>query len=339
MTQLTVNLNEKKYIVTIGHNILSSADKYFNLDRRVFILTDCNVPKEYASAIAGCAREAKIVTIQDGERSKSIETLELVLSEMLSFGLTRSDCAVAVGGGVIGDLLGFAASIYMRGIEFYNVPTTTLSQIDSSIGGKTAINFSGIKNIVGAFYQPSGVLIDIDTLKTLSSRHFSAGLCEAVKMALTSDATLFEFIEKNGVTDETLEHIITASLEIKRRVVEEDERECGIRKILNLGHTLGHGIEALSAEGALYHGECVALGMLPVVSEKARERLIPILKALSLPTEYHGDIDSALELCSYDKKKDGDLLSIIYVGEIGSFEIKKMSVSDFRTLVKEGIDK
>lgn len=335
MTELNVNIKDNEYKVYIGRALLDSADKYFNLNRRVFILTDSGTPKEYAEKIAKCASVAKIYTVPMGEGAKSPEVLNLVLSEMLSFDLTRTDCAVAVGGGVVGDLLGFASSIYMRGIDFYNVPTTTLSQIDSSIGGKTAINFGGLKNIVGAFHQPRGVLVDLDTLKTLSKTHFSAGLCEAVKMALTSDKELFEYIEENGVNDETLEHIITASLEIKRKVVELDEKETGLRKILNLGHTLGHGIEGASGMKELYHGECVALGMLPVISDEVKKRLIPVLCGLDLPTTYDGDIENALSLVSHDKKCDGNKISIILVNKIGSYEIKKMTLAEFCELVKE----
>ena len=335
MTEFNVNIINNEYKVTIGRGLLCSCDKYFNLKRRVFILTDSGTPKEYAEKVASCSQNAKIYTVPMGEGSKSLEVLNLVLEEMLAFGLTRTDCAVAVGGGVVGDLLGFASSIYMRGIDFYNVPTTTLSQIDSSIGGKTAINFGGAKNIVGAFHQPRGVLIDLDTLKTLSERHFSAGLCEALKTALTSDKELFEYIEENGINDDTLEYIITASLKIKKNVVELDEKESGLRKILNLGHTLGHGIEGASGMGELYHGECVALGMLPVVSDEVKERLIVALKSLNLPTEYNGKIDDALSLICHDKKCDGDKISIVLVDKIGSYEIKKMTLNEFCELVKE----
>lgn len=336
MTEFNVNIKDNEYKVTIGRGLIRMADKYFNLKRRVFILTDSGTPPEYANAIKDSSEIATVFTVEMGEGSKSLDTLNLLLEKMLEFGLTRTDCAVAVGGGVVGDLLGFASSIYMRGIDFYNVPTTTLSQIDSSIGGKTAINFGGTKNIIGAFHQPKGVLIDLDTLKTLSKRHFSAGLCEALKMSLTSDAELFRYIEKNGISDDTLEYIIRASLEIKRRVVELDEKEVGLRKILNLGHTLGHGIEAFEG-GKLYHGECVALGILPVISNDVKKRLIPIFKSLNLPTEYEGNINTALSYICHDKKCEGDKINIILVKKIGSYEIKKMTLNEFCELVKESV--
>ena len=196
MTTLHLDLGERGYDINIGRGLLARAGELFALDRKVFIVTDSGVPKEYAKAIAELSKEAKIVTVTEGEGSKSPETFAYLCQEMLDFGMTRTDCAVAVGGGVVGDLTGFAAASFMRGIDFYNVPTTVLSMVDSSIGGKTAINLGGVKNIVGAFHQPRGVLIHPDTLKTLPDRQLSNGLAEAVKMALISDKELFELFEK-----------------------------------------------------------------------------------------------------------------------------------------------
>ena len=328
MTNIHLDLGARGYDINIGRGALSQAGELFNLDRRVLIVTDDGVPKEYAEAVAACCREAKILTLPEGEETKSIECFARVLSEMLDFNMTRSDCIVAVGGGVIGDLGGFAAASFMRGIDFYNIPTTLLSQVDSSIGGKTAINLSGVKNIVGAFYQPKGVIIDPDTLKTLPKRQISNGLAEAIKMSLTSDGELFTLMEEAGNIEDVLEQIIIGSINIKKSVVESDEREGGIRKILNFGHTLGHGIEAESF-GRLYHGECVALGMLPVCSAKVRERLIPLLKKVGLPTEYDGDTERALSFVSHDKKSDGKMISVILVDEIGEYRIEKMNAESF----------
>ena len=339
MTTLRMNLGEHSYDISVGRGLLACADKYFNLSRRVFIVTDEGVPSEYSEKIAACAKIAKIVTVPAGEATKSIEVYSRLLSDMAEFGMTRTDCAVAVGGGVIGDLTGFVAASYMRGIDFYNVPTTLLSQVDSSIGGKCAINHAGIKNIVGAFFQPRGVIIDLDTLKTLQGRQISNGLAEAVKMALTSDAELFSLLERSENPKDKLDEIILASLKIKKAVVEEDERECGVRKILNFGHTLGHGIEASSGMEEYLHGECVAMGMLPVSSPEVRERLIPVLKKLSLPTVYGGDIEAAAALAVHDKKCDGDKISVVLVGEVGSYAIEKMKLSDFLTLIKTSTNK
>ena len=190
-----MDLNENSYDIVVERGILKSADKYLNLNRRVLVVTDSGVPEEYAQTLAGQCKEPVICTVDMGEGSKSLDGFGLLLHKMLDNGFSRKDCVVAVGGGVVGDLSGFAASAYMRGIDFYNIPTTLLSQIDSSIGGKTAINFGGVKNIVGAFYQPKKVLIDSDLLKTLPERQISNGLAEAVKMALTSDAELFDIMK------------------------------------------------------------------------------------------------------------------------------------------------
>lgn len=337
MTSLHLDLGLRGYDITVGRELISSADKYFNLSRKIFILTDSGVPQEYAQEIFRLSKDAFIYTVAQGEGSKSLATLENVLSAMMDFKMTRGDALVAVGGGVIGDLGGFAASVYMRGIDFYNVPTTLLSQVDSSIGGKTAVNLVNTKNIVGAFYQPKAVLIDIDTLHTLPARHAAAGLAEAVKMSLTSDSELFEIFENEDICDDDiLEKIITRSLMIKKSVVEEDEKELGLRKILNFGHTLGHGIEAVGAKDcALYHGECVALGMLPVCSEKVRERLTFVLKKIGLPTKYTGNLDAALKYTVHDKKCGPGGIDVVLVEEIGKFKICKMSVSDFSILVKK----
>ncbi len=330
-----MSLGERGYDINVGRGTLARAGELFNLDRRVFIVTDSGVPAEYARQVASLAKESKILTVPEGEGSKSIDTYSRLLAEMTDFKMTRSDCAVAVGGGVVGDLTGFVAASYMRGIDFYNVPTTLLSQVDSSIGGKCAINHAGVKNIVGAFHQPRGVIIDIDTLKTLPERQIANGLAEAVKMSLTSDAALFARFEYEGVCGENIEEIIVSSLKIKKAVVEEDERESGLRKILNLGHTLGHAIEADTGMSDYYHGECVAIGMLPVVSDEVRARLVPVLKKLGLPTSYSGNIDSALRLVEHDKKCEGKKISVVLVPSVGKFEIKKMYSHKFAELVRE----
>ena len=337
MTSLHLNLGSRGYDITIGQDLLSSADKYFNLERKIFVLTDSGVPSEYSKKIADLSKSALIYTVAEGEKSKSLSTLESVLTAMMDFNMTRGDALVAVGGGVVGDLGGFAASVYMRGIDFYNVPTTVLSQVDSSIGGKTAVNLGKTKNIVGAFHQPKGVLIDTNTLHTLPSRHTTAGLAEAVKMALTSDAELFEIFEHEDLCDDdVLEKIISKALMIKKSVVEQDEKETGLRKILNFGHTFGHGIEAVGAKsGPLYHGECVALGMLPVSSEDVRKQLIPVLEKIGLPTKYSGDVDAALAFASHDKKASADGIDVVMVEKIGNFRIQKMTFSDFSELIKK----
>lgn len=329
---INVNLGDKGYDIHIGRGLLGRVAELFDLQRKVLIVTDSGVPKEYAEAVRGVCKDASVITVAEGEGSKSMDCFSRLCNKMLAMDMNRGDCVVAVGGGVVGDLAGFAAASYMRGIDFYNIPTTLLSQVDSSIGGKTAINLGGVKNIVGAFYQPKGVIIDPDVLKTLPERQISNGLAESIKMATTSDVELFELIEQNEMSDQLLEEIIIRSIKIKKAVVEADERERGIRKILNLGHTLGHCIEAVSG-GALYHGECVAIGMLTVCSDRVKERLLPLLKKVGLPTDFDGDMNAAINLIARDKKNNRDKLSAIFVDEIGSYRIERMNPSDFGALV------
>ncbi len=332
-----MELKERGYDITVGAGILDEAKNLFNLERRVFILTDTGVPREYSEKIKKAGEEAVIYTVPMGESSKSLDVLRLVLTEMMKFGMGRGDALVAVGGGVVGDLGGFAAATYMRGIDFYGVPTTLLSQVDSSIGGKTAVNLSEVKNIVGAFHQPRGVLIDTDTLITLPKRQISNGLAEAIKMAATFDAALFKRLEREGFSAENAEDIITASLKIKKAVVEEDEREAGLRKVLNFGHTLGHGIEAEEELRGLFHGECVALGMVPMISAEERGRLVGLCQRVGLPMDYKYDVGRALSYVTHDKKCQSGYLSVILVEKIGSFKIEKMSLSDFERAVREGL--
>ncbi len=338
MRTLHLSLPGGTYDITVGAGILDSADKLFNLKRKVLIVTDTGVPRQYSEKVLSMCCEGKILTVDMGEGSKSLSGLDAVLSAMCEMNMSRKDCAVAIGGGVVGDLTGFAASVYMRGIDFYNIPTTLLSQVDSSIGGKTAINFHGIKNTVGAFYQPRAVLIDTELLKTLPRRQISNGLAEAVKMSLTSDAHLFKEFEELSYSEimENIEEIIVSALKIKQSVVERDERESGLRKILNFGHTLGHGIEAEEEMSGMYHGECVALGMIPMCDESVRLRLIKVLKKLSLPTEWNGDVDAALSFVLHDKKCHGGKLSVIYVPAVGSYEIIDMTPEKFGDTVKGG---
>lgn len=327
---LTVELSDRSYDVTVGNGLLANADKYMDLARRVAIITDSGVPKEYALVIAALCKESKIITFMAGEESKNIDTYSYICSQLLEFGIGRSDAIVAVGGGVCGDIAGFAAATYMRGIDFYNVPTTLLSQVDSSIGGKTAIDFCGVKNIIGAFYQPKAVLIDTDVLATLDKRQLSSGLAEVLKMALTSDFELFEMLE-NGAWRNDIAEVVIRALLIKKSVVERDERESELRRVLNFGHTFGHGIESL---GGLFHGECVALGMIPMCAPEVRARLLRILRDLELPTAFDGDFDKAIEYMKHDKKSEGDFTRAVFVDSPGSFRIEQMRFSDLVGYIK-----
>ena len=332
---LRLDLPTGGYPIHIERGALKRAADILSLNRKVLVVTDSGVPTDYAACVAKQCREAHVVTVAEGEGSKSIATLQALLDVMLQKGFARTDCVVAVGGGVVGDLSGFAASVFMRGIDFYNIPTTVLSQVDSSIGGKVAVNFGGVKNIVGAFHQPKAVIIDPDVLATLSKRQIANGLAEAVKMALTSDASLFEIFER-GDAIESIDTVIERSLRIKKAVVEEDEKESGLRRILNFGHTLGHGIEAASG-GELYHGECVALGMLPMCAPDVRTRLTAVLQSLGLPTKTEGDLEEILKFTSHDKKCEGSTVSVVFVDAIGSCRIEKMPLADWQDYVREQI--
>lgn len=330
---LHLDLPTGGYNIYLERGVLDRAGELLSLDRKVLVVTDSGVPAEYARRVATQCREAHVVTVPEGEGSKSFATLELLCRIMLQKGFTRTDCVVAVGGGVVGDLSGFAAASFMRGIDFYNIPTTVLSQVDSSIGGKVAINLDHVKNIVGAFYQPRAVLIDPEVLKTLPERQIANGLAEAVKMALTSDATLFELFESGKALDQ-IDTVIERSLRIKKAVVEQDERETGLRRILNFGHTLGHGIEGAQGLCGLYHGECVALGMLPMCAPDVRARLIPVLQSLGLPTQIEGDLEAMLDLVAHDKKCDGNTVSVVFVERAGECRIAKMPLDEWKQQIR-----
>ena len=325
-----MNLAQNSYDILLERGLLSQAAQHLNLNRRVLVVTDTGVPETYAKTLAAQCKKGVIYTVKMGEASKSFDTFGQLLQTMLDHDFSRKDCVVAVGGGVVGDLSGFAASAYMRGIDFYNIPTTLLSQIDSSIGGKTAINLGGTKNIVGAFYQPKKVLIDPDLLKTLPQRQMANGLAEAIKMSLTSDRELFELIETQDI-ESNLEEIILRCLKIKKHVVEQDEKEAGLRRILNFGHTVGHGIESASD---LYHGECVALGLLPMCGDLLRPRVVEVLKKCGLYRVIPYNWEKITEAAFHDKKADGDTVTVTLVSEPGKFELKTMKCLEVMELAK-----
>ena len=325
-----MNLAQNSYDILLERGLLSKAAQHLNLNRRVLVVSDTGVPETYAKTLAAQCKKGVIYTVKMGEASKSLDTFGQLLQTMLDHDFSRKDCVVAVGGGVVGDLSGFAASAYMRGIDFYNIPTTLLSQIDSSIGGKTAINLGGTKNIVGAFYQPKKVLIDPDLLKTLPQRQMANGLAEAIKMSLTSDRELFELIETQDI-ESNLEEIILRCLKIKKYVVEQDEKEAGLRRILNFGHTVGHGIESASD---LYHGECVALGLLPMCGDHLRPRVVEVLKKCCLYRVIPYNWEKITEAAFHDKKADGDTVTVTLVSEPGKFELKTMKCLEVMELAK-----
>lgn len=318
--------------ITLRRGALAEADRYLNLNRKVLVVTDSGVPARYANTVAARCAEVVTVTLPQGEGSKSFSNLELLLRTMLQNDFTRTDCVVAVGGGVVGDLAGFAAATFMRGIDFYNVPTTVLSQVDSSVGGKVAIDLDGIKNCVGAFHQPKAVLIDPEVLSTLPPRQLANGLAEALKMAILFDERLLSLFEQADYLSH-IDTIIATSLRLKAAVVQADEKEAGLRRVLNFGHTIGHGIESVEGPKGLYHGECVALGMLPMCSDDLRPRVQAILEKLGLPTACTADPEAVWAAISHDKKRSGDTITLVYAPEAGSFALRSVPIADVKALV------
>ena len=340
---IRIELGKNSYDILLEAGCLERAGELLNLNRKVLVVTDTGVPAAYADTVAAACLAAEVVRFPRGESSKNFDHFHMILRRMLSFGMDRGDCVVAVGGGVVGDMAGFAASCYMRGIDFCNIPTTVLSQVDSSIGGKTAIDLDGIKNIVGAFYQPRRVLVDSRTLSTLPRRQIANGLAEAVKMALCFDAEGFARFEAMDIDREiaslaagepvpALERIIADALRTKKAVVEQDEKEHGLRRVLNFGHTLGHGIESLHEENGLLHGECVALGMLPLCSGPVRERLLPVLTKLGLPVSCSADPGRVMQAVMHDKKAYAGKVRTILVEEVGSFIEKELTPEELRQI-------
>ena len=331
---IPVSLGEASYDIVLLRGALNNLNEYLDLERRVLVITDTGVPSEYLRTVLSQCKQGFSVSIEEGEESKSLDNYKTLLSILIRKGFTRTDCIIALGGGVCGDLAGFVASTYMRGIDFYNIPTTYLSQVDSSIGGKTAIDFMGYKNIVGAFYQPRCVIIDPNTLTTLDKRQLSAGIAESIKMAATFDSELFDLILNTDDFSRDVDVIIEKSLKIKRDVVEKDVKEGGLRKALNFGHTFGHAIESSTG---LLHGECVGLGMIPMSEGEAREKIIAALKKYDLPTAVDTDGDTLIPYVFHDKKMDGDEITVIYCKEIGSFEMRKIEARDIKNYVNGGI--
>ncbi len=329
--KLQGNILEKKDVI-FKRGILSAVSNVLNLERKVLIVTDTGVPKEYVNTVFSASKESYIFTFEEGENSKSFETVQNILGFMLDNGFSRSDCVIAVGGGVVGDVAGFAASIYMRGIEFYMIPTTTLSQIDSCIGGKTAVDFKGAKNTVGSFYFASKILIDPDTLKTLDSRNFNAGLAEAVKIGAVLNKKVLSLFEKGSIEKNT-DEIIALCIEEKRKVVSADKTDKGIRHCLNFGHTIGHAIETV--KGDLLHGECVAAGMLYVCSDEVKQKLKSIFEKLGL-----GEInlskeekEKVFEIMKKDKKIVDNKIDAVFCETLGTFKIERTELEEFKKRV------
>ena len=335
--EINVHTKQRDYPIIIERGILAGAGEliYARLmpAGQIFMVTDSGVPECWQEQLAAGLGDPDIYVVPQGEASKCMKVYEELLTWLADRKASRKDMIVALGGGVVGDLAGFAAATYMRGISYVNVPTTALSQIDSSIGGKTAIDLGGLKNIVGAFHQPSMVIIDPDTLTTLPPRQLASGLAEAVKSGLIRDAELFRIFE----SDDCLEHIdeiIERSLLVKRAIVEEDENESSVRKLLNFGHSFGHAYETWNA-GRYLHGECVAMGMMSVLQdEEIRSRLSAVLSRLGLPKSCDADPNGVLEIMTSDKKAAGGRIDIVQVDKIGQARIENCSIEELGSMLR-----
>lgn len=330
--EFIININGE-YDCIILKDSLDKINNFFDLNRKVLLVTDDGIPSTYINKITSQLSNYFIVTIPQGECNKNSQSLDLILNTLFNNKFSRFDCIVALGGGVICDLAGFAASIYERGIDCYLVPTTLLSMVDASIGGKTAINYNGVKNVIGSFSNPKGVLIDVATLSTLSNRLKCEGIAECIKMGLTLDKSLFDLINDSTIDTIDFELLIKKCILNKKLIVELDFREENLRRVLNFGHTIGHAIEILSND-SLLHGESVAQGMKYFCSKQVKKKLIEVLDKYNLNNKIDFPICKMLEIISHDKKSKGESVEIVYVNEIGSFEFHTLNYQELEEVIK-----
>jgi 3-dehydroquinate synthase len=337
MIELKLDLGERDYPIFIGEGLLSDTSLYspYIAGKKVMLVTNETVGPLYEKQVRQALSDYEVdsVVLPDGEQYKNWETLNLIFDALLEKAHSRKTTIVALGGGVVGDMAGFAASAYQRGVDFIQVPTTLLSQVDSSVGGKTAINHPLGKNMIGAFYQPKAVIIDILTLQTLAPKEVSAGLAEVIKYGLIRKPEFFTWLEENiqalkCLDSDALSYAIQESCECKAEVVEKDEKEGGLRAILNLGHTFGHAIETYEGYGAWLHGEAVAAGTVMAaklsclegwITHEDVERISALLLAADLPvTGPEGMLASEYErLMAVDKKVLDGTLRLVLLKSIG----------------------
>jgi len=338
MKTLTVDLDQRSYPIYIGSDLIDRPDLFEACSKAssIYIVTNTTVAPLYAErlskTLATFGKSVRTITLPDGESFKDWKNLQTIFDELLKHGADRQTVLVALGGGVIGDMTGFAAASFMRGIRFIQVPTTLLSQVDSSVGGKTGINHPLGKNMIGAFHQPVAVVADLNTLKTLPPRELSAGLAEVIKHGAIADASFLDWIEANtnallACDIEAMSHAVLRSCEIKSAVVSADEREGGVRATLNFGHTFGHAIEAGMGYGEWLHGEAVACGMvmgaklsclLQKITQADADRLTRIIHAMHLPiTAPKFGAERYIELMQVDKKAEGGQIRYVLLEQIG----------------------
>lgn len=333
--QTTVQLGDHSYPILIQKNAVSDIASVFDVQRKIALITDTGVPKQWVQLVEKQCPDVFVCTIPQGEGSKCFLQYESLLKECIDHHMTRKDAVIALGGGVVGDLAGFVAATYMRGIDFYNIPSTLLSQVDSGVGGKVAIDVDQYKNIVGAFWQPKAVIIDPGLLSSLPVRHIHNGLVEALKSGLIQDAQLVDLFEQDPLD---LETIITRSVLVKKHVVEEDEKELtGIRQCLNFGHTIGHAIESAYGLDTYLHGECVAMGMLFFIEDEAlKQRVLKIYEKLDLPAVPDYDPDVLLSYLAHDKKANAQGISVVKVKEVGQYTLETMSLAQMKEVLERG---
>ena len=338
MKKLNLNLGEKSYPIYIGENLLSQADyltKHIT-GNQVMIVSNTTVAPLYIDKVKSLLTDFEVseVVLPDGEQYKNLDTVNQIFTNLLENRFDRSSTLIALGGGVVGDMTGYAAACYQRGVNFIQIPTTLLSQVDSSVGGKTGVNHPLGKNMIGAFYQPKAVIIDVDTLDTLPNREFSAGMAEVIKYGLLGNENFLSFIEKNinSLMNKEKSSVIDAiyqSCKDKANIVAEDELEAGKRALLNLGHTFGHAIENSMGYGNYLHGEAIAIGMhmAAVMSEKEGfidqsqvSRVKSILENCELPTRLTGKINFSdfSKSMSVDKKVLKGKIRLVLLKPIGA---------------------
>ncbi|MCG7489748.1 3-dehydroquinate synthase [Vibrio sp. Of14-4] len=345
MERITVSLGERSYPISIGAGLFSDPAhlSFLSAKQKVVVITNVTVAPLYAHKILtllehlGC--EASVLELPDGEQYKSLDTFNTVMSYLLEGNYARDVVVIALGGGVIGDLVGFSAACYQRGVDFIQIPTTLLSQVDSSVGGKTAVNHKLGKNMIGAFYQPKSVIIDTDCLKTLPAREFAAGIAEVIKYGIIYDEAFFVWLEDNlddlyALDEQALTYAISRCCQIKAEVVAKDEKESGIRALLNLGHTFGHAIEAELGYGKWLHGEAVSSGTLMaaktaelqgLITPQQVERILSILEKAQLPVHTPDTMtfDDFMKHMMRDKKVLSGELRLVLPTGIGSAEVVK----------------
>ena len=343
MKCLNIDLADRSYDILISRNILPKVGEFISKrfePSRSIIITHPSVRnlfgKKIESGLAAVGYAPDFIEVPEGESSKSLQQTGSIYDRLLEMNCDRKSALIALGGGVIGDLTGFIAATYQRGIPFVQVPTTLLAQVDSSVGGKTAVNHPRGKNMIGAFYQPKLVVIDLDSLQTLPKKEFRAGLAEVIKYGVIADAKLFNFIEDNtkeilSLNSNCLEHIIETSCAIKAGVVEKDEHENRHRMILNFGHTFAHSIETLTNYTEYLHGEALAIGMVQAAwlsvetglcTEDVPMRITSLLKKIGLPTQPPNlKPKDIIKSMYYDKKTSHNKLRFILAKDIGSIEI------------------